>query len=143
MRAFIEAKSNGVARLGRSLAVALGRAGAAVCSGQNGCWCCTGMTKTTPPMSSSNAIFKQLCDQPHLEASNFIPNFWNPTGSRERTNPGFCATILRQKYAGRTIDVVVASASPPLDFLLKYRSDLFPHTPDRLRRYRPSQRGAA
>ena len=36
---------------------------------------------------------------------------------------------LRRKYADRTIDVVVATADESLDFLLKYRNDLFPHTP--------------
>ena len=36
---------------------------------------------------------------------------------------------LRQKYADRTIDVVVANSDASLDFLLKYRDDLFPHTP--------------
>ena len=36
---------------------------------------------------------------------------------------------LRRKYAGVTVDVVIAIANPPLDFLLKYRSELFPHTP--------------
>ena len=37
--------------------------------------------------------------------------------------------FLRQKYAGRGIDVVIALSSAPLDFLLKYRNDLFPNTP--------------
>jgi|GEM_PF-3202706 len=36
---------------------------------------------------------------------------------------------LRQKYADRTIDVVVASPDPPLNFLLRYRDDLFPTAP--------------
>jgi signal transduction histidine kinase len=36
---------------------------------------------------------------------------------------------LRQKYADRTIDVVVAVTDAALDFLLKYRTDLFPHSP--------------
>src|SRR5215475_7357063 len=36
---------------------------------------------------------------------------------------------LRQKYSDRTIDVVVATSDTSLDFLLKYRDDLFPHTP--------------
>ena len=36
---------------------------------------------------------------------------------------------LRQKYADRTIDVVVATGDESLDFLLKYRDDLFPQTP--------------
>src|SRR5262245_38949360 len=36
---------------------------------------------------------------------------------------------LRKKYADRAIDVVVAVTDAPFDFLLKYRNDLFPHTP--------------
>ena len=36
---------------------------------------------------------------------------------------------LKQKYADRTIDVVVANSDASLDFLLKYRADLFPHAP--------------
>ena len=36
---------------------------------------------------------------------------------------------LRQKYADLTIDAVVAVGDPPLEFLLKYRDNLFAHTP--------------
>ncbi|HKE60328.1 MAG TPA: ABC transporter substrate binding protein, partial [Pyrinomonadaceae bacterium] len=36
---------------------------------------------------------------------------------------------LRQKYADRPIDVVVATSDASLDFLTKYRSELFPHSP--------------
>jgi len=36
---------------------------------------------------------------------------------------------LRRKYADRTIDVVVANSDASLDFLLKYRQDLFPLAP--------------
>jgi hypothetical protein len=36
---------------------------------------------------------------------------------------------LKRKYAGVTIDVIIAIANPPLEFLLKNRSELFPHTP--------------
>jgi PAS domain S-box-containing protein len=36
---------------------------------------------------------------------------------------------LRRKFAGVAIDVVIAITNPPLDFLLKYRGELFPHTP--------------
>jgi len=43
------------------------------------------------------------------------------------------ASVLRgyiqQKYANRPIDVVVPTASAPLEFLFKYRGDLFPQTP--------------
>ena len=36
---------------------------------------------------------------------------------------------LRQKYADRAIDVLVANSDTPMDFLLKYRNELFPHAP--------------
>jgi PAS domain S-box-containing protein len=36
---------------------------------------------------------------------------------------------LRRKYADHRIDVVVANSDTSLDFLLKYRDRLFPHTP--------------
>lgn len=36
---------------------------------------------------------------------------------------------LREKYAGRSIDVVVASADTALSFVLKYRNDVFPNAP--------------
>jgi len=37
--------------------------------------------------------------------------------------------FLRQKYADHRIDVAVAVTEEPLDFLLRYREDLFPNTP--------------
>ena len=37
--------------------------------------------------------------------------------------------FISRKYAGRAIDVVVANTNAALDFLLKYRSELFPHAP--------------
>jgi signal transduction histidine kinase len=36
---------------------------------------------------------------------------------------------LRQKYANQKIDVVIATPDPALNFLLKYRTDLFPGSP--------------
>src|SRR5262245_19617664 len=36
---------------------------------------------------------------------------------------------LRQKYGDHRLDLITALANPPLNFLLKYRSDLFPRTP--------------
>ena len=41
----------------------------------------------------------------------------------------FLRDYLQQKYAGRTLDVIVASGYVPLGFLLKYRDSLFPTTP--------------
>jgi PAS domain S-box-containing protein len=39
------------------------------------------------------------------------------------------AHFLRQKYAGRKIDVVIPGLAPSLDFALKYREELFPGVP--------------
>src|ERR1044072_6820521 len=41
------------------------------------------------------------------------------------------SAYLKQKYANRHIDVVVAGSDTPLRFLFKYRKDLFPNTPIR------------
>lgn len=39
------------------------------------------------------------------------------------------AHFLRQKYAGRKIDVVIPGLAPALDFALKYREEMFPGVP--------------
>ena len=41
----------------------------------------------------------------------------------------FLRDYIRRKYTGRPVDVVVPYASAPLEFLLKYRTDLFPGVP--------------
>ena len=41
----------------------------------------------------------------------------------------FFHEYLRNKYAGRNIDLVVTTADIPLNFLLQYRADLFPTSP--------------
>src|SRR5262245_37316761 len=46
-----------------------------------------------------------------------------------KNQPQILHNYLRQKYADRSIDVVVAAGGPALEFLLKNRHDLFTHTP--------------
>src|SRR5688500_19382561 len=41
----------------------------------------------------------------------------------------FLGDYLRQKYEGKPIDVVVASADLPLSFLLRNREEVFPKSP--------------
>src|SRR5437764_887215 len=41
----------------------------------------------------------------------------------------FLRNYLRQKYAGRRLDVVVTNTPPPLSFLIENRDVLFPQTP--------------
>jgi hypothetical protein len=42
---------------------------------------------------------------------------------------GLLSEYLRQKYAGRKLDVILSGVSATFDFLLKYRNDLFPNVP--------------
>jgi PAS domain S-box-containing protein len=44
-------------------------------------------------------------------------------------DPAFFRDYLKQKYDGRAIDVVVATADPALNFFSKYRAELFPNAP--------------
>jgi PAS domain S-box-containing protein len=41
----------------------------------------------------------------------------------------FLRDYIRQKYAGHSIDVVIANSTPALEFLFLYRAELFPDTP--------------
>jgi len=60
-----------------------------------------------------------------------------PTGGGYCAHDGFpgdeqariLSEYLRQKYAGRRLDAIITGVSETLDFLLKYRHDLFPGVP--------------
>src|SRR5262249_22210184 len=51
------------------------------------------------------------------------------TRSTDPAYPRQVAEFLRRKYAGRKIDLVIASLTPALDFALKYRGQAFPGVP--------------
>jgi len=81
----------------------------------------------------ANVIFDQNF-QASLQSASGGPIEYYPEYFETDRFPGVSYELLlrdylRQKYADRTVDVVVAAGDPPLDFLLKYRNDLFPHTP--------------
>jgi PAS domain S-box-containing protein len=52
-----------------------------------------------------------------------VSRFQNPEYQRH------LATFLRQKYAGRNVDLVIAGLAPALDFALKHREEIFPGIP--------------
>ncbi len=62
-------------------------------------------------------------------ASSSIPSIWNRTGSREKTNLCFCATTCGRSMPTAPSMLSFRMRVASLDFLLKYRDDLFPHTP--------------
>jgi PAS domain S-box-containing protein len=69
-----------------------------------------------------------------LHSSDAAPFEYYPEYLESNRFPGENQSLLlrdylRQKYADRSIDVVVANSDASLDFLLKYRDDLFPKSP--------------
>jgi hypothetical protein len=73
--------------------------------------------------------FKAALQQsPYSRKLEYYPEYMETTrfpGKRQ----DFFRDYLRQKYEGRSIDVVVATSDIPLNFLLQYRADLFPRSP--------------
>ena len=74
---------------------------------------------------SFKAVIQQSQYSGNLE---YYPEYMETTRFPDKSQD-FFRDYLRQKYEGRTIDVVVASADLPLNFLLRYRAELFPNTP--------------
>ena len=80
-----------------------------------------------------NILFDQAF-QSVLHSANLGNVEYYPEYLENNRFPGEAQAVLlrdnlRQKYADRTIDVVVAVTDASMDFLLKYRSDLFPGSP--------------
>jgi len=72
--------------------------------------------------------FKAVLQANHPGEVEYYPEYMETTRFPGQ-NQAFFHEYLRQKYAGRKIDVVVATADIPLNFLLQYRADLFPTSP--------------
>jgi PAS domain S-box-containing protein len=60
--------------------------------------------------------------------TEYYPEYMETTRF-QGADQSFFHDYLRQKYAGRNIDVLVATADIPLKFFSRYRSDLFPNVP--------------
>ena len=74
-----------------------------------------------------DASFKSQLDVVARDAE-YYPEYMETTRF-PGADQSFFRDYLKQKYAGRNIDVVVANADVPLKFLIQYRSDLFPNAP--------------
>lgn len=86
-------------------------------------------TKDIPPNVSFDQSFQEaLHSDPALKVE-YYAEYLDTTRFPGENQEAFLYNYLRQKYAGHDIDVVVASPDPSLDFLLKYRADLFPNCP--------------
>ena len=80
-----------------------------------------------------NAIFEENF-KAHLQLDRrqdveYFPEYFEFSRFPEINHAVSFRNHLKEKYAQRTIDVVVASADAPLKFLLEYRSELFSKSP--------------
>ena len=80
----------------------------------------------------SNALFDKSF-QARLSLANepveYYPEYLESNRFPGENQSLYLRDFLRQKYAGRKIDVVVATADPTMEFLRKYRADVFANAP--------------
>ena len=73
--------------------------------------------------------FKTRLQLGQRQDMEYFPEYFEISRFPEEKHISGFRDYLRAKYANRSVDVVVASADGPLNFLLKYRSEIFPNTP--------------
>ena len=73
--------------------------------------------------------FRAVLQSASAEAIEYYPEYLESNRFPGENQSLLFRDYLRQKYADLKIDVVVASGYAAQDFLLKYRNDLFSHTP--------------
>lgn len=74
------------------------------------------------------AIKKSLLSNPEAPVAYFNEYLESDRLPAEAASSAL-STYIRQKYAGRSIDVVIAVADPAFQFVRQHRSDLFPNVP--------------
>jgi signal transduction histidine kinase len=81
--------------------------------------------KDFPANARFNEVFQSSLQSldPGIE---YYSEYWETNRFPGQRQALLLRDYLQQKYNGRKIDALVAPASIPLDFLLKYRSELFP-----------------
>ena len=70
--------------------------------------------------------FKTRLQLPQRQDVEYFPEYFELSRFPEEKHILSFRDYLEGKYANRTVDVVVASADGPLNFLLKYRANIFP-----------------
>ena len=86
-------------------------------------------TKDIPANVSFDQSFQAALHSDPAIKVEYYAEYLDSTRFPGENQEEFLYTYLRQKYAGHNIDVVVASPDPSLNFLLKYRAELFPNCP--------------
>jgi len=85
--------------------------------------------KEFPGNARFEESFKTRLQLGQRQDVEYYPEYFEYSRFPEEKQISTFRDYLRAKYATRSVDVVVASADAPLDFLLGHRSDLFPNTP--------------
>ena len=65
----------------------------------------------------------------HRQDIEYFPEYFEVSRFPDENHAVSFRNYLQAKYAHRTVDVVVASADAPLEFLLRYRTELFSGSP--------------
>ena len=73
--------------------------------------------------------FKAVLQSAKISNFEYYPEYLESNRFPGEAQETLLRDYLRQKYAGRPIDVVVGVSDASTDFLLKYRKDLFPSSP--------------
>jgi signal transduction histidine kinase len=79
-------------------------------------------------VSFDQGFLSGLLSDPHVNVE-YYPEYLDSNRFPGEQQSLLFHDYLRQKYADRPMDVVVALADPSLNFLLKYRADLFSNCP--------------
>jgi signal transduction histidine kinase len=85
--------------------------------------------KEFPGNARFEESFKTRLQLSQRQDVEYFPEYFEYSRFPEEKHITTFRDYLQAKYAGRSVDVVVASADAPLDFLLHNRSSLFPNTP--------------
>jgi signal transduction histidine kinase len=85
--------------------------------------------KEFPGNARFEESFKTRLQLGQRQDVEYFPEYFEYSRFPEEKHITSFRDYLHAKYSGRTVDVVVASADAPLEFLLGHRSDLFPNTP--------------
>src|SRR5215831_1240628 len=75
-----------------------------------------------------DASFKHVIESAQPGAIEYYPEYMEVSRFPGQ-DQSFFKEYLRQKYSARPIDVVVATADIPLNFLVQHRSELFVNAP--------------
>src|SRR5262245_33443535 len=85
--------------------------------------------KEFPGNAKFEESFKAQLQLDRRQDVEYFPEYLEASRFPEENTALTFRNYLQAKYAKRTVDVVVASADAPLNFLLQYRSELFSKSP--------------